>query len=483
MSAPLSVLRVIGPDPSVVDSLRACLAAHFPPTAEEESRTGAAVDPTTDGGPLLDGSNGPTTKGTTTGVTPAEASDPTAPESIEEGSEAAATVNGTDASGRRVGLSSALPAEATSSSVMRVTNRYFTATVQMPSLLDPVRSSGAAPAHKEDGVLLVLHGGTADVAGDGMDVLSSSSSTALAAGAFDALSKLHDEAESRQMAGDLLRLCVAITIPSPEDSSEGLGSGGGTSCGNAHVEAEYSRRVLWCLDRGYEYVEVDLSAEGVRRGHDERDKDGFARVAEAISTTVWSSARMHRERRSQLRSSYEVAKDLPAHASGDPGAIPMTKDGGGHAGTLNENNNTYEPPTDLHDREALARQSLLLGIDPQDESAETDTKSPGNSLPPLDPLSTASTSSSSTMASPTAVPAARAAESVEERKQDMYFDQFEGALREAGKIREMSRTGELSDEDRRRRAGDAAMLLMDLMSKMGGGLDESGSDTEGPASD
>ena len=39
-------------------------------------------------------------------------------------------------------------------------------------------------------------------------------------------------------------------------------------------------------------MEVDLSKEGLRGGFDVHEKDGFARVVEAIGVTVWSSAGM-----------------------------------------------------------------------------------------------------------------------------------------------------------------------------------------------
>ena len=52
--------------------------------------------------------------------------------------------------------------------------------------------------------------------------------------------------------------------------------------------------MLWCLDRGYEYVEVDVTPEGMTGGFEERDKDGYARVVEAIGTCMWSSHVMKR---------------------------------------------------------------------------------------------------------------------------------------------------------------------------------------------
>eukprot|EP00543_Licmophora_paradoxa_P018034 CAMPEP_0202472894 /NCGR_PEP_ID=MMETSP1360-20130828/89215_1 /ASSEMBLY_ACC=CAM_ASM_000848 /TAXON_ID=515479 /ORGANISM="Licmophora paradoxa, Strain CCMP2313" /LENGTH=55 /DNA_ID=CAMNT_0049099579 /DNA_START=1 /DNA_END=168 /DNA_ORIENTATION=- len=51
-------------------------------------------------------------------------------------------------------------------------------------------------------------------------------------------------------------------------------------------------------------------------------------------------------------------------------------------------------------------------------------------------------------------------------------------MRQASRIRDMSRNGELTDDERRQRAADAAELMMDLMDKMG--LEDDGDD-EGEA--
>ena len=55
-------------------------------------------------------------------------------------------------------------------------------------------------------------------------------------------------------------------------------------------EEEYSKRVLWCSDNGYEYIEADISSNGILVGHEEREKENFARAIEAIEGTIWSSA-------------------------------------------------------------------------------------------------------------------------------------------------------------------------------------------------
>jgi hypothetical protein len=57
------------------------------------------------------------------------------------------------------------------------------------------------------------------------------------------------------------------------------------------------------------------------------------------------------------------------------------------------------------------------------------------------------------------------------------FQELELLMKEATRIRDMSRNGDLSDDDRRKRATDAATLMMGLMEQMG--ID----DTDGDDSD
>jgi hypothetical protein len=51
-------------------------------------------------------------------------------------------------------------------------------------------------------------------------------------------------------------------------------------------------------------------------------------------------------------------------------------------------------------------------------------------------------------------------------EQERVMESLEGILREATRIRESSRSGELSDDERRKRASDAASLMMNLMSQL-----------------
>jgi hypothetical protein len=316
----------------------------------------------------------------------------------------------------------------------------------MLGLSDPLNDP---ETHKEDGVLLVVAAEESPSGGHDSSTRSSSpspSSSKLLR--FDALDDLHGTAEAEGKAGDLLRLCLVVSKLNAEAEPAVNGSSNENAGDDEkEEEEEYSRRILWCLDRGYEYVDgVDLSTHGVRRGHDERDKEGFARVVEAIATTVWSSAVMRKSARQQLRSSYQQDKQSIVAGPGNPDRGIDDADGPDECGT-------YQPPDPImmpqapppatsqgggspesdHDRE----ERLLLQQE-ADERRDTGTNA--------------------------------------ELGNEVYFDRFEGALREAGRIRDLSRSGVMSDEDRRKRAGDAAVLLMDLMNKMGAGLDDDDDD-------
>jgi len=138
--------------------------------------------------------------------------------------------------------------------MLSISNRYFNANI----LLSPLDDDTITNEGIEDDIILIFDG-------------TSSSN-------FDKLTSIHyTKAVSNKEYGDLLRLCISTTYgPSP------------LSNGTKSSEEEYSKRVLWCLDHGYEYVEVNLNEEGMTTGFDERDKDGFARVCEAIGSCMWS---------------------------------------------------------------------------------------------------------------------------------------------------------------------------------------------------
>jgi hypothetical protein len=340
-------------------------------------------------------------------------------------------------------------------SSLRVSNRYFDASIGLHDLWEPLQDPGT---HREDGVLLVVaaprHGG------ESQQVEGSASPPS----GLDALAALHGTAEAQGKAGDLLRLCVVVTRTAREHQEA-----------RTIDEDEYSRRILWCLDRGYEYVEVDLSEDGVARGHDERDKEGFARVVEAIQTTVWSSAVMRPRRVQELADSYEQAKQevadeqAPRRAS-EEAAAPLPSSApppppheDPEPATVVAPAPTVAPESDA-EREERARQALLLQA--AEEGQGTDGGGEPDGDDPQRPFEAALGGSA-------------AEQQQQQHQQDRYFDQLEGALREAARIREMSRSGALSDEDRKKRAGDAAVLLMDLMGRLGGGLEDSEGEGEG----
>ena len=314
-----------------------------------------------------------------------------------------------------------------------LSNKYFTAKVlleEIGSTQHAAAASNTTPHQSclfaEDGLVLVFDA-----------FLSNPNSATSMSASFDAMETIHDRAvvgsDTGQPAGDLLRLCVGVV----------KSRSGELSLSTKEYEQEYSRRVLWCLDRGYEYVEADLSEEGLALGHDDRDKEGFARIVEAVSGTVWSSAVMEKRKQAELKESY--AKDTVAAAT---------------ATENQENLHTYEPPdpTKLppvvgieedEERERKARESLLAADDDADDASnvKNDGQGPTTNNNDIDPEAIAKRN--------------------EEREQERVMNALEGSLREASRLREMSKSGQLSDDERRKRAGDAAILLMDMMGQMG----------------
>lgn len=301
-------------------------------------------------------------------------------------------------------LSNHFPFRRTDKQRLLISNKYFTATVQLCPLfhdenekrhLDKVPSKNECDGdnnggdddgdnvnndcvYKEDGILLIFPSNDTQI---------------------ETLTELHDRIlQSNALVGDTLRLCIATCV-------------GNTSIYTTkeHQE-EYSKRVLWCLDRGYEYVEVDLSEEGLKEGFDEREKDGFARVIEAIGGTVWSSAVMMKRDGIKAVASIGVGELSEATIS------------------TRENNvaavSVAKAANDVHDDG---------GADKKKKKNETIDDS-------------VSTTSSN---------------------EESMLENIEHIMEEAKRIRECSRAGQLSDEERRNRAGNAAEVLMGLLDQMG----------------
>jgi hypothetical protein len=373
----------------------------------------------------------------------------------------------------------------------QVSNRYFTADILLKNVNELYSSTassassssikndaknendnnnnkrGSSLALKEDGIILVF-----DAARSNPDLPMSM------AASFDSLDSVHDRAvamnsnssdkndDSSGGAGDLLRLCVGVSIGVLHESE----------LRGKNAEQEYSRRILWCLDRGYEYVEADLSVAGMAKGHDVRDKDGFARIVEAISGTVWSSAVMAATKKKQLQQTYTADKKK---------ALLLDNNDSDHGNNTvgeeeeEEEENLYVPPdpslltTSLVSkesdaaREEMARQALLEQSDIK-EPVEGDE---GYLLPAAADDETATFPG-------TNVDAAKLRQQrLEEQEQEQNFARLEGALRQATSLRDMAMSGTMSDEDRRKRAGDAAVMLMSLM-----GMDDDDADDDGEES-
>jgi Alpha and gamma adaptin binding protein p34 len=325
----------------------------------------------------------------------------------------------------------------TAQNQISISNRYFTAEVLFAEI--GVESSSCltgnvdaeTKALSEDGLILIFDA----------ELSHPKFATSMSA-SFDTMESIHDRAVDKGTAGDLLRLCVGI---GNSRIARNASSSADTSLSEKEYEQEYSRRVLWCLDRGYEYVELlDLSEESIRRGHDVRDKEGFARIVEAISGTVWTSVVMEPKAQIKLHESYVESRSSVLTSDFTPDAEGETPN--------DARLNLYQPPdpkiilSDLADsdetdqeREEKARLALLAGAS---DEVDTGTEQADNGSSDF--------------------PAQK-----KEMEEERSLNALESSLREARRIRELSKSGELSDEERRQRAADAAMVIMNAMEKMG----------------
>eukprot|EP00536_Pseudo-nitzschia_multiseries_P010723 jgi/Psemu1/289246/fgenesh1_pg.337_\ len=313
-----------------------------------------------------------------------------------------------------------------SDSRFMIRNKYFSADIMLKDI-DAEEDEGeidATAATMEDGVILVFDAVQSNP--DRCLDKSKAGSTAT----FDSLHAAHQKAISNNTCGDLLRICVGVSLSelSPSELR-----------GKEH-EKEYSRRILWCLDNGYEYVEADLSEAGQRKGHDDRDKDGFSRIIEAIEGTVWSSAEMSKSKSNLLKNAFADSKTTMQHKV-DTDNIK----GEG------EEENPYVPPDP----------SLLTSISFSKTTEEKDTTKSDNEK----------------VAAMFGLKEESPALDHEDQETEKLFNQMENVLKEASQIRQASKSGVLSDEERRERAGTAALALVNLMGQFG--LEEDDDDSYG----
>lgn len=292
-----------------------------------------------------------------------------------------------------------------------VRNKYFTASVQLDPFFDDASEKQRIQQGQSNSECGDDNGGIKDdcvLKEDGILLIFPSNNTHI-----ETLTVTHDKLlQSNALVGDTLRLCIATFVGSTS-----------TYTSKNHQEEEYSKRVLWCLDRGYEYVEVDMSEEGLNNGFDEREKDGFARVVEAIGGTVWSSAIMMK------RTGMKAVADAAV-------------------GTSSELSKT----TTIRSVSSVPVVAEKIGEDHNDDD---DVKGHKKNTSVTDDKSTTLSS-----------------------KEESMLENIEHIMEEAKRIRDSSRMGQLSDEDRRQRAGNAAEVLMGLLDQMGLHDDVDSSDSD-----
>lgn len=302
-------------------------------------------------------------------------------------------------------------------SIFSIQNKYFTANILLEETCLPITSVvDHYSSMSEDGLILVFN--DYDIIDKHMD--DEYSSVLIS---FDSIQDIHEQSEILNYSGELIRLCIAINFGNNKRQYNTM----------KEYEIEYSRRILWCLDRGYEYVEADLSDHGISIGHDVRDKEGYARIIEAISGTVWSSAIMMSNKKKELKESYAVDKTTIA--------LDVVDEIKTNDSLIKEENKVNETNCDTQRISETTVCTEEINSYYLDNGINNDT------------------------------------ETIQEWKQDIeherQFDSLEGAINEAKSIRELSKSGNLTDEQRRKRAADAAVLLMNMM-----GIDDESDDDD-----
>lgn len=317
-------------------------------------------------------------------------------------------------------------------------NKYFSANIRMQTISvneknDNENISSIANDDKdivnEDGVILVFPS-------NGCNQKSQKSKSENIIQSL--LTPLHQHALIMNQCGDHLRLCIAVT--KTDDSQE---------IHQPHEvrdeEEIYSERVLWCLDHGYEYIQADLSSEGLKTGFEEREKDGFARIIEAMQSTVWSCAVMHR------RKKHPIMTTQPHQPTAT--ALSVT------ANTTNPTDLTTCADSDGAKTNANSINSKK--VESSDDEMNSTENGPGNAQLMEQDVPTSSHYSQSQDEAVKEVK--EECESFETKQEEFIFDSLESIMRDATRLRQDARDNKLSDEDRRRRAADTAMKLMGLL--------------------
>ena len=302
------------------------------------------------------------------------------------------------------------PTETTSKikkDMLYFSNKYFEALVNLKSIDYKHDDNLNKSNEKEDGVILIFPNDAS----------------------IETFANTHDQAISNvESLGDTLRLCLTI-----KTSTESMIKANLTK---KEKEEQYSQRILWCLDHGYEYIEVDISQEGLTTGFDEREKDGFARVIEAISGTVWSSAIM------MTRNTRNATSTATATSINDDGNNVDTAAGDEDDGLKNKINHDENM-----DEQKEKQQHELNTEEAQISINKNGTKNNSDSN--------------------------------DDETNEAVLNDIEKVMNEAKKIREASKHGQLSDDERRQRAGDAAEMLMGLLDQIGFDDDDDDYDDDG----
>lgn len=202
--------------------------------------------------------------------------------------------------------------------------------------------------------------------------------------------------------------------------------------------------ILWTIDNGYEYIEVNES--NLTQGWQEREKEGLPRLMEALQSTMWSCMT-----KKMLISPTPAGQSVTTIGTSSMSTTTLTS-----ASTLTtgEGEGTVESVFQVE-------ASLIKG---DNDNADTAVDGPSTSKTQTTSSNNNTVESSATITT-TATTTAASGESTSstctEHGEDV--EDFSDLMDQARRLRDRAAAGNMSDEDRRRQAEEMALKLAKLM--------------------
>jgi hypothetical protein len=208
------------------------------------------------------------------------------------------------------------------------------------------------------------------------------------------------------------------------------------------------------LDHGYEYVEADLTEYGRSLGHSNREKEGFARIVEAVGNTVWSTAKMHPRKVRQLKSCYGTDKNSIVVSNTDD-VRPIIKA-------------TFETTIPKRDHAMTYSPDAITENNVDDTVVSTTVENDDARQLSKEVVRTTAKTTEIAIHDDQLPPSQANNDCVENLMnltkdlEEVKLESLEFLIQEANRIRDSARKGNITDDVRRRQAGEMAMRLLSV---------------------